>query len=109
MILAFNVCQAVLLNNPDPYNELMGTQDDIMTESPDEIPTGLLGAPDILGMIGLVFNFIGFFFGGFIFTLPTLPVWMALFTGVVYFILLLGFWGLVIDFIKDITIVGSHI
>ena len=80
----------------------MESQDDILTDIPEK-------SSNPVDYLGLAFNMIGFFFGGFVFTLPTLPFWMATFTGIIYIIMLLGFWGLVIDFLKDITILGTHI
>lgn len=100
-VLCFDAGQAFLLNDSSSYESLTGsTGTQLPTDEPEE-SAGL--------NIGFVFDFIGFFFGGFLFKLPLLAGWMIVFLLPMYLIVMLSFWYLVIDFIKDITFLGSHL
>ena len=102
-ILCFNGLQAIFLHDSSDYEDLTGSTE---TGVIDESPTA---TSNPLDWLGIAFNFIGFFFGGFLLTLPTLSVWINVILLPIYLITLLAFWYLVIDFIKDITVLGSHL
>jgi len=99
----FNVLQLVFLNLDEPYGGVTNIGSYERTSGLDD-PSG-----DVMGGFGLVANFVGFFFGGFLFTIPSLPLYMTVIITPIYLLLLIAFWYLVIDFIKDTTILGSHL
>jgi len=106
-VLFFNLLQAVMLNIDDPYNEMLEkgktySATDEPTENPAVLPS--------FDFFGFIWSFLTFFTGGFIFTtLTELPLWMSPILIPIYIILLIGFWFLIIDYIKDINILGSSL
>lgn len=60
-------------------------------------------------LFSIVFSILGFFFGAFLLDIANLPIYMIVVISPIYIILLVSFWYLVIDFIKDISILGSGI
>ena len=101
-ILVFNILSTIYLNSSEGYEYLSDTGIYSKEELPDEsiIPTD---------WIGLVFGFIGFFFGFFLINVPDLPIYMTVFITPVYILTLITFWYIVIDFIKDINILGTSL
>ncbi len=105
-VLAMNASQAVLLNINDGYN-------DIMDNNSLNINNPVSSSSDInIDVFGLLGSFFGYFFGGFLLTLSTpglFPGWMATILGVIYLITLFAFWLIIIDYIKDISILGTNL
>lgn len=59
---------------------------------------------------GTVLNFMSFFVGGYLITTaPDVEAWINVFVIPIYIFTLIVFWYLVVDYLKDITIVGSHL
>lgn len=83
--------QAVLLRDTEAYDVITGEE----TQS--------------LNVVGTAMDIIGFFFGGFILKVMALPFFMSLIIIPIYLIYLVVFWYLILDFIKDIEILGSSI
>jgi hypothetical protein len=104
-MVALSLAQTVLLHQ-DTYNEIFG---DATESGPDSVEEP--NRFDILGSLGIVWSFVGFFFGLFAIDLLTLgiPVWMVTIITPIYLIYVITFWYIVIDFIKDIHILGSGI
>ena len=103
-ILAFNTCQAVLLN--------IETTEDIDVKEDDEIDfEGVSGDINVTGIdaLGTVIGFVTFFFGGFLLTIASFPAYMIAILTPIYLITLIGFWLLVFDYVKDISILGSSV
>jgi len=91
VVLLISVSQAVLLNDQEAYDIMVGAE----TQN--------------LDVAGTVMDIIGFFFGGFMLKILVIPVYMSVVITPIYLILLVVFWYLVLDFIKDIEILGSSI
>ena len=103
-VLIFNVMVMVFLDNDAPYDKVADTTKYEGDEYPDSSVT------DIIGTINTVFKFVAFFFGGFlIFNVPGLPFYITVFVVPIYIFSLIAFWYMVVDYIKDITILGSHL
>ena len=88
--MILSICQAVLLNYSDTYDEMTGNVQS-------------------MGAFDTAVNIIGFFFGSFLITVATLPTYMIVVITPIYLLLLLTFWYLVLDFLKDIEIFGFSI
>jgi len=102
-IICFNTCQAVLLNvestdidtTSDSNIDFEGVSDDINVTGIDAL--------------GTVISFVTFFFGGFLVTIADFPSYMIVVLTPIYLITLIGFWLLVFDYVKDISILGSSV
>jgi len=105
-VFSINTCQAIFLNVDSGYDSFM--EGGGITEEGQPI-TDYSGVHfDIWGFTG---SFLGFFFGGFLITLSNIgldPILTIIIT-IIYIITTLAFWLMLIDFIKDIQILGSSI
>ena len=102
-ILAFNTCQAVLLNTE--------TTDISTVEDSDREFESYSGDIEVTGIdaLGTIISFVTYFFGGFLLTIASFPAYMIAILAPIYLITLIGFWLLVFDYVKDISIFGSSI
>jgi hypothetical protein len=108
-VFTFNVIQAVMLNVEEPYNEMLvqgqeysgGIDTITISENPSILPS--------IDIFGFLFSFCTFFFGGFIVAIETFPLWMSLIMMPIYIFMLIGFWFIIIDYVKDISILGSSV
>jgi hypothetical protein len=136
VVFVLSVCQAVLLRDYEAYGQVIGINPNMPDELSDEFneiypeedidyPSDwagwealeenqfpareLLAESGEVNAWGVVLDIVGFFFGAFFIKIATLPVAMTVIIVPVYIILLLVFWYIVLDFIKDIEILGSSI
>lgn len=58
-------------------------------------------APGILDGLFAVLGFVGFLFGGLVLSAPEFPVYLSVFIYPLYFIVLISFWYMIIDWIMD--------
>jgi len=107
-VFIFNTIAFVFLELDEPYKKVTDESKYESGLDSADYPKGSI--TDIISIIATIFKFISFFFGGFlVFTAPTLPFVMAAIITPIYLITIITFWYLVIDFIKDISILGSHL
>ena len=88
-------CKAILMNDASDYESLTG---DIEEQTTDKDKS--LSPWDAIATIG---DFLGFFFGLMFFQIGTLSWYFNIFLIPLYSILLVGFWGLILDYIFDIA------
>lgn len=91
VVLLISLCQAVLMRDTEAYDAMTGSE----TQG--------------LNVTGSLIDIIGFFFGGFLLKILVLPEFMVLIITPIYLMLIGVFWYLVLDFLKDIEILGSSI
>jgi len=101
-VIAFNTCQAVLLN---------AETTEVETESGDRSFESYGGTIEVVGIdaLGTVVSFVTFFFGGFLLAIAGFPLYMSVILTPIYLITLIGFWLLIFDYVKDIEILGSSV
>jgi len=90
IVLLISICQAVLLKDPDAYDDITDAAQD-------------------LSIFDTILDIVGFFFGAFLIQVMSFPAYMIVIITPIYLILLAVFWYLVLDFIKDIEIFGISI
>ena len=121
-VFILSISQAVLLHDNEGYVALQSIDPNM---PPPESASGLLKAlyetdPDAYaefirdrqaqGMgVDIVLDIVGFFFGSFFLKIVELPLYMSVVITPIYIILLLVFWYIILDFIKDIEILGTSI
>ena len=88
-------CKAVLLQDSTDYDELTGDIQSQTSEGEKSV--------DMWGALGLIGDFVGFFFGLMFFQIGAMAWYFSIFLVPLYAIMLLGFWGLVISFILDVA------
>lgn len=133
-VLIFNGLQVVFFNEHENYDKLMGitnsdlssdtvyppsdeTREETLNRVQGEViwtvtgskPTDLNERSRISIVDNSALSFFSFFFGGFLLKSMTLPLFMSIIITPIYIILLIAFWYLIIDFIKDIEILGSSV
>lgn len=104
IVLAIDSCQYVFLNEIDTQDNLAQGE----SLSPNVVEN--LGEDEGIDYIDFIVNYCGFFVGTFLVRAALiLPFWMYIIILPIYLILILVFWYIIIDFIKDISILGSGI
>lgn len=93
MIFLF-ACKSVLLNDSSDY--------EVITDTKAENTIGD-STPSVWDAITVIGDFVGFFFGLFLFQMPSLAWYFNIILVPIYVIMLMGFWGLILDFIFDIA------
>ena len=88
-------CKSVLLNDSSDYEALTG---DIETQTANQDKD--ISPWSAIATIG---DFLGFFFGLMFFQIGTLSWYFNIFLVPLYSIMLIGFWGLILDYIFDIA------
>lgn len=88
-------CKAVLLSDPSDYESITDDIQSQTSEGDKEI--------DIWDALGIIGDFIGFFFGLMFFQMGALAWYLNIFLIPLYAIMLFGFWGLIVSFILDIA------
>lgn len=88
-------CKAVLLQDSSDYEMLTDDIQSQTTEGDKDI--------DIWDTLGIIGDFIGFFFGLMFFQMGAIAWYFNIFLIPLYAIMLLGFWGIIVSYILDIA------
>ena len=88
-------CKAVLLQDSTDYDSLTGDVNTQTTEGEKSV--------NVWNAVGLIADFIGFFFGLMFFQVGAMAWYFQIFLVPLYAILLFGFWGIIISYILDIA------
>lgn len=105
IMLILAVVSSVLLNSDLSHENVVGD-----LEIGDDTGYGATDPSDIsLDPIGLISDILLFFVGFKALAFLELPAIMAGIILPIYILIVATFWYLVLDFIKDITVLGSHI
>ena len=110
IMLILSVMTSFLLDTETNYDDVVETfeGDDLATSDIDYSKGG--DEQDVsLDPIGLIYDIAAFFIGIKALTFLELPAYMSAIVIPIYILLIATFWYLVLDFLKDITVLGSHI